>query len=115
MDRMERLATSESRDVMDSLAFAGGQAAAARPRRIPKISPLIPIFVFALAMPMHFYLGPTRLSPYRLVLVLTFIPCLMAWLSGSVGRIRLPDIWMLLAAIWGAVILVSVHGIDQGL
>ncbi|AMA56735.1 hypothetical protein BCCGELA001_11050 [Bradyrhizobium sp. CCGE-LA001] len=81
----------------------------------PKISLLIPIFVFALAMPMQFYLGPTRLSPYRLVLVATLIPCLIAWLSGSVGRVRLPDILMLLAAVWGAAILVGVHGIEQGL
>jgi hypothetical protein len=66
-------------------------------------------------MPILLYLGPARLSPYRLVLVVTFIPCLMAWLSGSVGRTRLPDILMLLAATWGAVILVSTHGIDGGL
>ncbi|WP_165637081.1 O-antigen ligase family protein [Bradyrhizobium shewense] len=64
---------------------------------------------------MHFYIGPTRLSPYRLVLVATFIPCLVAWLSGSVGRVRLPDILMLLAAMWGAAVLVGVHGIEQGL
>ncbi len=66
-------------------------------------------------MPVIFYIGPTRLSPYRLVLVLTFIPCLMAWLSGSVGRTRLPDVLMLLAAIWGAVVLISTHGIDKAL
>jgi len=68
-----------------------------------------------LALPFFFYIGPTRMSPYRLVLVVTFIPCLMAWLSGSVGRIRLPDILMLLAAAWGAVVLVSLHGIEGGL
>lgn len=112
---MESIATRTSRDGGGSLAFEGGRAAAVRSTRSPKTSPLIPIFVFALAMPIHFYLGPTRLSPYRLVLVLTFIPCLVAWLSGSGGRIRLPDILMLLAATWGAVILVSTRGVDEGL
>jgi len=110
---MVSLATGASHGAGGSLA--GGRTAAARLTRSPKISPLIPIFIFALAMPMQFYLGPTRLSPYRLVLVVTFIPCLMAWLSGSIGRIRLPDILMLLAATWGAAILVCVHGVEQGL
>jgi len=68
-----------------------------------------------LAVPVIFYIGPTRLSPYRVVLVVTFIPCLIAWLSGSVGRTRLPDILMLLAATWGAVVLLTLHGIDVGL
>jgi hypothetical protein len=112
---VESIATRVSRQVGRSLPPAGRRAAAAQLTRGPKISPLIPIFVFALAMPIHFYLGPTRLSPYRLVLVVTIIPCLMAWLSGSVGRIRLPDILMLSAATWAAVVLVSQHGIDEGL
>jgi hypothetical protein len=112
---VESIATKASRQVGRSLASAGGQVAAAQLTRSAKISPLLPIFVFSLALPFFFYLGPTRLSPYRLVLVVTFIPCLIAWLSGSVGRIRLPDILMLLAAIWGAIVLVSLHGIDKGL
>jgi hypothetical protein len=80
-----------------------------------KISSLPTIFVFSLALPILIYIGPTRLSPYRLVLVATFIPCLIAWLSGRLGRTRLPDILMLLAAIWPAIVLVSLHGIDSGL
>jgi hypothetical protein len=115
MDRVESIAGKASREIGSSLAFAGGRAPAARLTRSPKISPLIGIFVFALAMPINLYLGPTRLSPYRLVLVATFIPCLTAWLSGSTGRIRLPDIIMLLAATWAAVVLVSSHDVEQGL
>ncbi|MCK1667867.1 O-antigen ligase family protein [Bradyrhizobium sp. 153] len=93
----------------------GGLAATAGLTRSSKVSLLVPVFVFTLAMPMQFFLGATRLSPYRLVLVATFVPCFMAWLSGSLGRIRLPDVLLLLAATWGAVILVSMHGVDQGL
>ena len=77
-----------------------------------KPSIFVPIFVFTLASPVLFYLGPVRLSPYRLVLIATFIPCLIAWLSGSVGRIRLPDIFMLATAAWGAIVLLSHHGMD---
>jgi O-antigen ligase/polysaccharide polymerase Wzy-like membrane protein len=112
---VESIARKAPRQVGRSLPSAGGRAAAAQLTRSAKSSLLIPIFVFSLALPFFFFLGPTRLSPYRLVLVVTFIPCLMAWLSGSVGRTRLPDILMLLAAIWGAIVLVSLHGIDKGL
>jgi hypothetical protein len=112
---VKSIATTTSRQVGKSLPSAGGQVAVAQLTRSRKPSLLIPIFVFSLALPFFFYLGPTRLSPYRLVLVVTFIPTLMAWLSGSLGRTRLPDILMLLAATWGVVVLVSMHGIDNGL
>jgi hypothetical protein len=78
-------------------------------------SALIPLFVFSLALPFYFYIGPTRMSPYRLVLVVTFLPCLMAWISGALGRPRLTDILMLLTAIWGGIVLVTMHGMDKGL
>lgn len=112
---MERIATRASRQVGSSLPSAWGRAAPAQLARSRKTSPLIPMFVFSLAVPVVFYLGPTRLSPYRVVLVMTFVPCVIAWLSGSAGRTRLPDILMFLAATWGAVVLVSLHGIDKGL
>ncbi|MCA1453694.1 O-antigen ligase family protein [Bradyrhizobium sp. BRP22] len=107
------IAARESRQIGRPLASVGSQAAAQQTRSA-KVSPLIPIFVFSLAMPMLFQIGPTRLSPYRLVLVVTFLPCLIAWLSGSVGRIRLPDILIFLTAVWGAVVLIGQHGIDTG-
>lgn len=97
-----------------TLPFAAGRVAAAPSTRI-KVSPLIPIFVFSLALPILFHLGSLRLSPYRLLLIATFIPCLIAWLSQSMGRIRLADIFMLLTATWGAVVFVNLHGIDEGL
>jgi hypothetical protein len=112
---VKSIATTASRQVGKSQPSAGGQVAMAQLTRSRKPSLLIPIFMFSLALPFFFYLGPTRLSPYRLVLVVTFIPTLMAWLSGSLGRRRLPDILMLLTATWGAVVLLSVHGIDKGL
>lgn len=104
-----------SRELGRSLPSAARRVAAASPTQSRKISPLIAIFIFSLAVPIVFHLGSLRLSPYRLLLIITFIPCLMAWLSQSMGRIRLPDIFMLLAATWGAVALVTQDGIDSGL
>ncbi len=94
-----------SRELGRSPPSAAGRVAAAPLTQSGKVSPLIAIFIFSLALPIIFHLGPLRLSPYRLVLVATIIPCLLAWLSQSMGRIRLPDILMLSTAIWGAIVL----------
>jgi hypothetical protein len=112
MSRLERIATQADHRIGRLQPSLARGVAAAQPVRHSKPSILIPIFIFTLASPVLFYLGTVRLSPYRLVLIVTFIPCLIAWLSGSVGRIRLPDIFMLSTAAWGAIVLLSHHGID---
>jgi hypothetical protein len=94
---------------------ASGRTASARSVRARKSSALVPLFVFSLALPFFFFIGPTRLSPYRLILVATFVPCLAAWLSGALGRVRLADILMLSTAAWGAIVLITLHGIDIAL
>jgi hypothetical protein len=111
---VKSFATTASRQVGRSLPSARGQVPAAQLTRSRKSSVLIPIFIFTLALPVFFYVGTTRLSPYRLVLLATLIPCFVAWVSGSVGRIRLPDIFILLTAMWGAIVLVTLHG-DEAL
>ncbi|MGP9813808.1 O-antigen ligase family protein [Rhodopseudomonas sp. NSM] len=113
---MKRTATLAPHRIERSLPSAAGQVGtAAQMRRGQKPSALVPLFIFSLALPFFFFIGPTRMSPYRLVLVVMFLPCLMAWLSGSLGRPRLPDILMLLTATWGGIVLVSTHGTDKGL
>ena len=87
----------------------------AQPARVRKSSTLISVFVFSLALPFFFYIGPIRMSPYRLILVVTFIPCLGAWLSGALGKIRLADVLMFLTAAWGALVLLSQHGVSTAL
>lgn len=109
---MARIATRVPRRIAGVHRSVAPGTAAARPVARLKQSILIPIFVFTLASPVLFYIGTVRLSPYRLVLIATFIPCLIAWMSGSVGRIRLPDIFMLSTAAWGAIVLLSHHGMD---
>jgi hypothetical protein len=94
---------------------AAGRAVAAQPVRAHKSSAVIPLFVFSLSLPFFFFIGPTRMSPYRLFLVATFLPCLAAWLSGALGKVRLADILMMLTAAWGAIVLIALHGIDTAL
>lgn len=96
-------------------SFAAGPVPSAQAIRRQKPSALMPLFIISLAMPFFFYIGSTRMSPYRLVLVVTFVPCLMAWLSGSLGKPRMADIFMLLTAAWGGMVLVLMHGADKGL
>ena len=70
--------------------------------RLQAPSPLIPIFIFSLVVPIIFFIGPLRLSPYRLILLAMFFPCLSGWLSGKAGRVIAPDILILLTSLWGA-------------
>lgn len=112
---MKRAATIAYPQIGGPLPSASGQVRMAGVMRKPKSSALVPLFVFSLALPIFFYVGPTRMSPYRLVLLVMFVPCLVAWLSGSLGRIRWADILMLLTALWGGMILLWMHGTDKGL
>ncbi|BEV44191.1 O-antigen ligase family protein [Afipia carboxidovorans] len=108
-----KYAASNAHHQMGRMLPSAGSVPQAVRRR--KSSVLIPIFIVSLAMPFFFYIGPTRMSPYRLVLVATFVPGLIAWLSGSLGKARLADILMLLTAAWGGMVLVVMHGADKGL
>ena len=56
------------------------------------------------------YLGPLRLSPYRIVLLLCLIPCFIRWLSGGAGPIRLADVCIILIGLWGVVSWAVLHG-----
>ena len=93
-----------------SIGTVGEDRAGPRPAAREKSpSLLILLFVFSLALPFIFFLGPLRLSPYRLLLIVLFFPCLIAWISGSCGKIRAPDILILLYCFWAAVAMVINH------
>ena len=72
------------------------------------------LFLPALAAPIMIYMGPIRLSPYRIVLLATFVPCLMMWLGGRNGKAIAPDFLVLLAAFWGAMALLVTTGVAEG-
>jgi hypothetical protein len=94
-------------------AAARWKSRAGNAARVGSTSLLIPLFVVSLAIPLHFYAGPMRLSPYRALLIILLIPCILAWLSGRLGKIRLPDVLMLLCPIWGALALTIHHGLAE--
>ena len=68
------------------------------------------LFVVGLVLPIVFHLGTFRLSPYRLVLLAMFIPCIIHWLNGGVGRRSWPDVFAFLIAGWSSLAILRVHG-----
>ncbi|MEM6669865.1 MAG: O-antigen ligase family protein [Pseudomonadota bacterium] len=78
-----------------------------------RLSPIVYLFLFALIVPVVFMLGPVKLNPYRLVLVLAFIPLVFAWLSGKAGRIIAADLFIALYCAWAALALTVNHGVAE--
>lgn len=76
---------------------------------------LVYLFFLALILPTEasLFLGPLRLSPYRVVLILAIVPCLFRLLTGAAGKITAPDVLILLHVLWAAMALINAHGIEE--
>ena len=61
-----------------------------------------PVFLFliALVVPWVIYVGPLRMSLYRIVLLVMVLPCLGMWMAGKAGRKRTADIALMLYWFW---------------
>ena len=85
-----------------------------RPARLTAATDWPLIFVVlllvALVFPLVFSLGSLRLSPYRIVLLLCLVPCLIRWMSGGAGPIRLADFCIILIGLWGVISWAVLHG-----
>ncbi len=74
---------------------------------------IIPLFLIIAVIPVFFWIGPLRMSPIRLFLLVMFVPLLISWVTGGCGRIRVADILIILFCIWFALSLLFNHGISQ--
>lgn len=74
-------------------------------------SNLIIFFVFFLFLPINIYLGPARLTPYRIFLIIFFVPSILNWITGRLSGIKTPDILFLLFPLWAALALSFHHGV----
>lgn len=74
-----------------------------------------PIYLFflSLILPIHIYTGAVRLTPYGIVLLVLIVPCTIMLVSGRAGRIRAPDILILLHALSVAMAILVVHGQEE--
>ena len=77
----------------------------------PKV--LLIVFLTTLLMPIFFHAGDLRLSPYRIFLLVAFIPLLLRLLSGGAGRVALGDVFMGLHCLWIGVALFANHGAER--
>lgn len=55
------------------------------------------------------------MSPYRIVLLVLFVPCFVSWLSGRAGKMRLPDLLLLAYCLWCLVCLAVHQGIGPSI
>lgn len=55
-----------------------------------------------LVIPLNPSFGPLRMSPYRMVLLVMFVPLALQWASGALGPIRRTEIYILIFCGWGA-------------
>lgn len=76
----------------------------------PRLHWAVVLLLVAWTMPFVFSIGPVRMTPYRLTLLMLFVPCLVWLAQGRAGRVRLPDILIVLFAIWCTISLLVVHG-----
>lgn len=67
------------------------------------------LFLVSLIIPWIIELGSLRLSVSRLILIAAIIPCLVMWMNGKAGRIRAPDILVILFCLWCSLSLAAVH------
>jgi len=61
------------------------------------------IFLFSLALPILIPVGSVLLMPHRLVLLVLFVPLLLALLRGKAGRPQVFDYLFFGSAIWGTI------------
>jgi len=71
--------------------------------------------LIAWCLPWMIELGSLKLTPYRIVLIVAFVPCLVALVSGKLGRVRLVDICVLLYGVWCMIALTALHGVQPAL
>lgn len=99
-------ASSTSRRDHADIAPARRAAPDARKRiKLPVV-----LFLIALVIPWIIFIGPLRMTPYRIVLTIAVVPCILAWLAGAAGRIRLADVAVLLFTMWSTIAISAVHG-----
>nr|WP_112864693.1 O-antigen ligase family protein [Rhizobium giardinii] len=70
---------------------------------------LVVAFLIGVFIPWLWTIGPLLLLPYRVALLAGFLPCMFLWLAGRAGRIRAPDILIILYSIWCPISLFVVH------
>jgi O-antigen ligase len=102
-----------SRFEANNPAAAHQQGSDSHQAKRKKVSWPVLLFVLGLAWPCVIFVGPLRMSLYRIVLIAMLLPCLIMFVSGKAGRMRLADIAVLLFAFWCVLSLTVVSGTES--
>lgn len=74
---------------------------------------LLIVFFVVLMLPIQPVLGGQRLDPYRFLMLVLFLPFIVAMLTGRAGRFTSSDGLMLCYALWTVITLVYHHGMER--
>ena len=87
------------------------------PRRIFGVPVVVALFFLGMMLPTSIGVsaGGLRLSVYRVVLILMFLPMLLRLLSGAAGRLTVFDLLAVSHAFWALLALIKWGGIAQGI
>lgn len=80
-----------------------------------KSSALVVWFLIGLCIPIQIMLGSTRLSVYRIVLLVAIVPAFTKWMTHKDIKICTADIFMILFGIFGAISLSVADGLEQSI
>ncbi len=102
------LARTETVEAADTHADEPGSAPFGKGTQIT-----IALFVISVMLPLNWNIGPVRLTPYLLMVLVSFVPCFVMW----IGRRRTPiipsDLLMLGFCVWAAIALVLGGGAES--
>lgn len=72
----------------------------------------VKVFLVTLFIPWLWPIGPVIISPFRLILILSIVPCLFIWVSGKAGGFRFADFMIVFYGVWCALALGAVHSVS---
>ena len=70
---------------------------------------LVALFLLSMLPQISFKIGPLAMKPYRIFLLVLFVPLLLRLLSGAAGRMLAVDWLMIGATLWAALALMANH------
>ena len=86
-------------------------------QKISSLSILIKLFLLFIIIPTEqsFYIGSVRITPYRIILILSFIPCFIKLFNNSKSK-TIPTDWFILGyCIWGIISIYINHDLSTAL
>ncbi|MCO5062891.1 MAG: O-antigen ligase family protein [Rhizobiaceae bacterium] len=91
--------------------YSSGRRGAADAATSDGLRTPVMVFLVGLIIPWIIPLGILNLSVYRIVLLITIVPCFIAWLSGKAGPKRAVDFLVIAFWVWSAISLIATEGL----